>query len=87
MPHNLRSTFLNLEPTLREGSPLPVDELEFREVNFEERYGVKAMTPDEIWALARRLADDEDLHEDYIIRKLGLNPDNPSELSKGYGIM
>lgn len=41
VPQNLRSTFLNLAPTIRDGSPLPVDEFEFREVNYGERYGVE----------------------------------------------
>ena len=45
------------------------------------------MTANEIWALARRLADDEDLHEDYMIRKMGLDPSDPSELATGYEIL
>ena len=32
------------------------------------------MTPDAIIDLAERLAQDEDMHQDYLVRKLGLDP-------------
>ena len=80
IPHNLRTTFLNLEPTLGKDEPLSYDELEFRELSFEETYGVKDLTAKSIIDLARRLADDEALHKDYLVRKLGFDPDSQYEV-------
>ena len=34
VPHKLRSTFLNLQPTIGQEEPLPFGELEFRELNY-----------------------------------------------------
>lgn len=38
------------------------------------------MTAEEIFALVERLLEDEDLHQDYLIRKMGLDPSIPSEV-------
>ena len=45
------------------------------------------MTAAEIWALAERLAKDDDLHSDYLIRTMGLDPSIPSEVTQATGIL
>jgi len=80
LPQNLHSTFLNLKPTIDQEFPLPQDELEFRKLDYAERYGIEKMTAEEIFALVERLLEDEDLHQDYLIRKMGLDPSIPSEV-------
>ena len=45
------------------------------------------MTPDSIIDLAERLAQDEDLHQDYLVRKLGYDPDIQSEFDKAAQIL
>lgn len=86
-PKNLRSTFLNLEPTIGRDSYVSLDELEFRELDFEADFGVKDMTADSILALAHRLQEDEKLHEAYLIRKLGYDPSIPAEVQKSIKIL
>lgn len=87
IPQGLRSTFLNLSGSFGHDDPLPADQLEFRHLDFEEHFGIKKMTPDEIWALAMRLIKDRNVHEDYLIRKMGLDPEIDSELKQGIQIL
>ena len=86
-PKNLRSTFLNLEPTIGKDSHTPLDELEFRELDFEADFGVKDMSADSILDLAQRLSEDEKLHRNYLIRKLGYDPSIPTEVQKSIKIL
>ena len=86
-PKNLRSTFLNLEPTIGKDSYTPQDELEFRELDFEAHFGVKDLSADSILDLARRLSEDEDFHLDYLVRKLGYYPSIPDEVQKSIDIL
>ena len=34
-----------------------------------------------------RMKDDEELHNDYLVRKLGFYPEKPEEVRKAYKIM
>ena len=45
------------------------------------------MTPDSIIDLAERLSQDEDMHQDYLVRKLGLDPDIQSEFDQAVAIL
>lgn len=87
VPQSLRSTFLNLKATYGRDGPFRAEDLEFRELDFEKQYGIKEMTPDEIWALAYRLTQDHTLHKDYLIRKMGLDPEIKSEVEQAVGIL
>ena len=51
-PHELRSTFLNLAPTIGHDQPLPFEQLEFRDVNYGELYKIKDLTVKSIWDFA-----------------------------------
>ena len=87
MPKNLRSTFLNLQPTIGQESYVPLDQLEFRELNYESTYGVKDLTAASILDLAKKLSEDEDLHQDYLVRKLGYDPSIPAEVERSFEIL
>ena len=58
VPQKLRSTFLNLATTIGQDKPLPLDQLEFRELDFAAQYGVEDMTAESILELAERLSED-----------------------------
>ena len=58
-----------------------------RELDFNESFGLKDMAAESIWELAERLADDKALHQDYLVRKMGLDPNEPTEVSTGVLIM
>ena len=45
------------------------------------------MTSESIWELAERLADNEDLHQDYLVRKMGFDPSEPTEVQTALSIM
>ena len=87
VPEKLRSTYLNLQPTIGLEKPLPLDQLEFRELDYAKQYGVKDMTASSILALAATLERDEKMHRDYIIRKLGFEPSSPAESEQALSIM
>ena len=40
VPENLHSTFLNLKPTIGQNNPMPFDQLEFRELDWNKQYGI-----------------------------------------------
>ena len=79
VPKKLRTTFMNLNQTIGQHEVLPKEDIEFRELVWEDQYGIDELTPDQIWRLAEKLANDADLQEDYLIRKMGLDPSIPSE--------
>lgn len=45
------------------------------------------MSAESILDLARRLEQDEDLHQDYLVRKLGYDPSIPAEVEKSLEIL
>ena len=59
---------------------LPWEELEFRYLDYEEKFAIKDMSADSIWKLAERMAEDEVLHKDYLVSKLGYDIDIPEEV-------
>lgn len=76
----MRSTFLNLKGTIGFNKPLPASKLEFRELDYAKHYGINDLSAESIWELAHRLATDENLHKDYLVRKLGMDPEDPDEV-------
>ena len=44
VPSKLRSTFLNLRPTIDQDDQTPFEQLEFRELDYEEAFGITDMT-------------------------------------------
>ena len=62
VPQKLRCTFLNLATTIGQDKPQPLNQLEFRELDFNTKYGVKDITPDSILKLAALLDEDKTLH-------------------------
>ena len=76
---NLKSTYLNLAPTIGPISATPFDELEFRELDFAKQFGIKDLSAESIYKFALRLAGDEKLHKEYLIRKMGFYPSIPAE--------
>ena len=41
----------------------------------------------EVWDLAMRMKEDEEMHIDYLVRKMGFYPEKPEEVSTAYKIM
>ena len=76
----MRSTYLNLNATIGKEKRTPFEDLEFRYLDFEQQYGLKDLTAKSIWDLSQRLKEDDDLHNDYLTRKLGFDPRIPSEV-------
>ena len=87
VPQDLRSTFLNLNATIGQEESLPYDQLEFRALSYEEQWGIDELTSHEIYRLAKRLDANDDLHIDYIVRKIGLDPSIKAEFDKAKQIM
>ena len=56
VPLGLRSTFLNLNATIGLEAPLPLDQLDFRELDFEKDFGLVDMSASSIATLAERLS-------------------------------
>lgn len=48
---------------------------------------MKDLTAQSIYELAKRLAEDEHLHKDYLIRKLGMDPTSPDEVETATQIL
>ena len=61
--------------------------LQFRELDYFKRYGIDDITAESVWDLAKRLSADENLHKDYLIRKLGMDPSIPEEVEKATEIL
>ena len=49
VPHNLQSTFLNLNMTYVNDEPLPYEQLEFRWLDYSEQWGVDELTSKDIY--------------------------------------
>lgn len=83
----MRSSFLNLKATYGFNEALPYEKLEFRKLDWTDKYGIEDMMPGEIWKLAMHLKDSAPLHADYMIRKMGLNPHDPIEVDHATKIL
>ena len=49
VPHNLQSTFLNLNTTYGHDEPVPYEQLEFRWLDYSEQWGVDELTSKDIY--------------------------------------
>ena len=87
VPYGLRSTFVNLSPSIGEPKPLTLDQLELRHLDFNEYYGLRDLTAKSIFELAERLADDDDLHQDFLVRKMGFDPSKSEEVTSALQIL
>ena len=59
-----------------------MDKLEFRKLDYGRAFGITELTPEGIYELAKRLADNPDMRKEYLVRKMGLDPEIPEELEQ-----
>ena len=52
LPCKLRTTFLNLRPTIGKEEVTAFEDLEFRELDFERQWSIKDLTAESIWDFA-----------------------------------
>ena len=81
VPSSLRSTYLNLSPTIGQEGPVALKDLDLRQLDLQESFGIGDLTASSIFELAELLADDDELHQNYLIRKMGLDPSLQDEVS------
>lgn len=79
VPHNYHATFMNLKPTIGKERRTPYQNLEFRDLDYQKQFDLKDMTPQGIHDLRVRLQKDPQLQHDFMIRKIGLDPEDAEE--------
>ena len=80
VPEFLKSTYWNLKPTIGKDDRTSYNELEFRDIDYNQDYKVRELTPQSFDSFRQRLEENSDLQRDYMIRKVGMNPDDPEEV-------
>ena len=86
VPQNLRTTYLNLEPTMNVTERTPYEQLEFRSIDYEVDFGIKELTPYAFETLAQRFKRDANLHKEFMVRSVGMHPSDPKEVLRAYEI-
>lgn len=81
IPHNFRSTYWNLKETIGYTHTTPYEHLVFRDLDYTAKYGLDVLTPNALKAFKDRLLADVEMHNDYMIRKVGLDPKDPEEVN------
>jgi hypothetical protein len=56
--------------------------LHFRKLDYATAFGIQELTPEGIYDLAKRLAENPALRKDYLVRKMGMDPEIPEELEQ-----
>ena len=80
IPRNFRSTYWNLGDTIGDTQVTPYEDLEFRDLDYKEAYGLDELTPNAIQMFAVQLGLSPVMQNDYMIRKIGLDPQDPEEV-------
>ena len=79
IPHNYQATYLNLEPTIGRLHLTPYQSLHWRDIDYNKDFGLEDLTPQGIHNLRIKLQKDLHLQHDFMIRKIGLDPNDHFE--------
>jgi hypothetical protein len=87
VPQNLRMEFLDLDYTIGKQS-VPYSEAKFWTVDYAKDYGVTDLTPDSLANFYDVLSSqDEGITLNYLISKLGLNPEDSQQRQQGIDLL
>ena len=57
----------------------PHSQLNFRDLDYATDFGINELTAESIQNFAQKLKENPDLQKEYLIKKIGLDPNDPKE--------
>ena len=79
VPNRFKSTYWDLKPTIGMPTATPYSQLKFRDLDYATDFGINELTAESIQNFAQKLKENPDLQKDYLIKKIGLDPNDPKE--------
>ena len=86
VPHHYQATYLNLKETIGKETRTPYSMLTWRDVDYFADYGIDELTPLGIHKFRVKLQEDPELQREFMIRKIGLDPNCPIESKQAMDI-
>lgn len=87
IPRNMKSTYMNLRPTIGRHHMTAFHDLEFRDLDYAEDFGISELTPAGMDAFRKKLQTNGELQQDFMIAKLGFDPSSETERKTAFGIL
>ena len=81
--NKLKFTYVDTVKTIGYPEDTPYYDLPWFDVDFESKFGLMDLSGSSIASLTERLSNDTELAREYMFNRMGVNTDNPDQVSFG----